>query len=612
MEMQRPITVAALVLILGIPVLWAQDAVPDTTENKLMRFIRDFGRIGFRYGEGYWTNRLLHRREFYDPIQLIPLELNYGLIANAGGGKTGQNLRSDYIQYESAVEKYSGGAWTTRVGHQLELDLMKVNLSQYLFRTSWMNLHTGLNLRYTSLFAAPTVPASWGVGTKHLSPRILEAGLSTSFIWQWFDRWYLTGRYTYGRAFATLYKTGKNADPDPTGSGPAVSYAFGFRLILDPGMDNRFTVGVDIKHGFTKLTKINDPNNVAPISGMHISSYGLFLTLSAFYGGKPTIGEEAKTYFYHKDYVTAREKFREFLAANPNHANYPRAQWYLEECNRLIPEQLVKEGLSFDDRGKEDPALQKYLQARALTQDSVLAGSLDERIRQIGAARVVKAQQLVFDGHFEEALNLMVSTAQFYTPAQEQLPRFRARVTLEKGRYAMKHQLYFRAIELVDQAVQIDPELAVEGDLLRYEIAVNLVKEANTIQDPSALQLMIRSLETAQDLTGDLGKRNEAILTELRQQIEVWENQRIRSKIDARMEEERRRLMERNRPRLEIGMTIPEVQDLLGNPHTVHHEQTAKQQDAQLWLYTLKDGRSLQLSFLDFVLFKIETVGPKQ
>jgi len=78
--MHRPITTAVLLLLLAVPGLKAQDSAPDTTENKLIRFFRDFGRVGFRYGKGYWTNRLFHRREFYQPIQLIPLELSYGLI----------------------------------------------------------------------------------------------------------------------------------------------------------------------------------------------------------------------------------------------------------------------------------------------------------------------------------------------------------------------------------------------------------------------------------------------------------------------------------------------------------------------------------------------------
>ncbi|RMF08919.1 MAG: hypothetical protein D6762_04705 [Candidatus Neomarinimicrobiota bacterium] len=602
---------SSFTLLIGlVTVLHGQAAPPDTTQNPLLQLIRDFGEIGFHWGEGYWQDILFHRREFYEPVSIIPLELSYGLFSNAGGGRTGKNLRSDYITYETAVEPYQGGAWTTRLGHQLELDLLKTNLSQYLFHTSWLDLHTGLNFRYTTLFAAPTIPASWGAGSKHLNPRVLELGLSNSFQLQWFDRWFLTGRYTYGRAFAKLYQTGKNMDPTPSGSGPAVSYAFGFRFILDPGLTNRFTVGVDIKHGFTKLTSISDPQNLTPIAGMHIASYGLFVTLSAFYGGKATIGEAAKDYFYHKDYVTAREKFREFLAAHPDHANVKRAQWYIDQCNRLIPEQLTKEGLSFDDRGLTDQALTKYLQARALTSDSVLAASLDERLRQIGAARVVQAQQLAFDHQFEEALTLMQSTAQFYPPAREQLPAFRARVTLERAKFALNHGLYRQAIELMEQAVTQDTTLEPEAELVRYDIAVALVKQADAIRDPDALQLVITSLETARELTGTLGKRNEAILEELKQRLAWLEAQRIQANINARMEAERAEKLKRNRERLTIGMTIPQVQDLLGEPADIHHELTEKGEDAQLWFYPLKDGRTLQLSFLEFRLFRIEKVKP--
>ena len=588
------------------PGLQAQDASQDTTEFILKRVIRDFGRLGFHYQKGYWSDRLTHRREFYEPIQIIPLELGYGLFANSGAGLNGENLRSDFIQYESPVEHYDGGKWTSRIGQQLELDLLKSNLSQYILKSSWMDVHTGINLRYASLFSAPSVPSSWGVGAKQLAPRILEGGLSTSFILQWFDLWYLTGRYTYGFAYAHLYKTNKVVDPLPTGTGPAVSYAFGFRLVLDSGSKNRFTIGVDFRHHFTKLTKINDPNNVAPISGMHIADFGLYFTLSAFYGGGPTIGEDAKHLFYHKDYVAAREKFREFLTRYPTHASAARAQWYLNECNRLIPEQLVKEGLSFDDRGLTGSALHKYLKARSLTSDSSLVGGLNDRIRQIGEKQMERARQYLSDQKFDDALNLMTQTSNYYEPAHIQLPHFQAEVTLAKGRFAMENKLYFRALEMVNQAVTDAPDLQIEADLLRYDIAVKLIREANTIRDPSAVQLMIRSLETAKSLTGDLGKHNEEILAELHQELATWEERQMRTRINKRMDAERQKMLERNRKRIKIGMTIPEVQDILGNPESLEHKQTADGKDAQLWFYTLKDGSNLQLSFLDFILFKIE------
>ena len=57
-------------------------------------------------------------------------------------------------------------------------------------------------------------------------------------------------------------------------------------------------------------------------------------------------------------------------------------------------------------------------------------------------------------------------------------------------------------------------------------------------------------------------------------------------------------------PRLTIGMTLPLIEDLLGAPHEkIISEKNAKGE--QLWIYYLNE-KQLQLSFKDFILFKIE------
>ena len=52
-------------------------------------------------------------------------------------------------------------------------------------------------------------------------------------------------------------------------------------------------------------------------------------------------------------------------------------------------------------------------------------------------------------------------------------------------------------------------------------------------------------------------------------------------------------------------MTIPQIQDRLGEPHQIKHE-TSSNEDTQLWLYHLENGNTLYLSFRDFILFKID------
>ena len=57
--------------------------------------------------------------------------------------------------------------------------------------------------------------------------------------------------------------------------------------------------------------------------------------------------------------------------------------------------------------------------------------------------------------------------------------------------------------------------------------------------------------------------------------------------------------------KLQIGQTVPQVQDLLGDPHEKIFGANAETQEEQLWIYFL-NGQSLHLSFHHFQLFKIE------
>ncbi|HIA79019.1 MAG TPA: hypothetical protein EYO07_02495 [Candidatus Marinimicrobia bacterium] len=59
--------------------------------------------------------------------------------------------------------------------------------------------------------------------------------------------------------------------------------------------------------------------------------------------------------------------------------------------------------------------------------------------------------------------------------------------------------------------------------------------------------------------------------------------------------------------RLEIGMTVPQIQELLGEPHEKVLREKGIDSSEQLWIYYIKDG-TLQLSFQDYLLFKIEEI----
>ncbi len=615
MTMRSYVLISVVGFCLSAGLILGDTGKSDTTKTYFWGLINIRKNGGVKYEKGYWSDRLFHRREFHEPVNLIPLELRYGIGFNGGGGKEGKAVRSNWMRYEQSVSGFKGGSFTARIGHQVELDVLKTNLSYYLFNTSWADIHTGLNFRYASIFFPATLPtnqwgtvqSSWGVSKRSFAPRLLEMSISNSANLQWFEPWFLSFRYTYGLATSKFYRSPeKEYDRTISGWGPSVSYSIGIRYILDPGMSNRFTVGLDFKHTYTKINHISDPDDLTPITRFDLANYGLFLTISAFYGGKKTVGDVAKDYYYYRDYVTAKEKFQEFISLYPQHANRYRAEAFIRECDRKIPVQLMREGMNFDERALTDKALNRYLQARSLTDDPTLAKALDERIAMIARDRMYRAEELLAEGRAQEALSLVERTVRISEQAKEALPRFRARALLKEGQTALDNDFVLKALELLDKAETEDPEVRIEADLLRYQAATRLVAQANRVTDFDALELAIQSLEKARELTGGLGTKNERVLKALKEKLTAYETLETQRRIERRMERERKAMEIVKRKKLTVGMTVPEVQDILGEPGEIVRKTTPKGEDSQLWIYRLKNGRTLQLSFREFILFKIE------
>jgi len=456
-----------------------------------------------QYVEGHWLNSILHPREFYEEIPFIPLEIRYGAgFYGSGSGST--EMKSGWIEYENnAIEEFDGGSINTRIGHQLELDILKTNLSYFLFKTSWADIHTGLNLRYSSLFSPEAIPdtswgdvkPSWDTGSRSFSPQLFEFGLSNSVNLQWYDSWLINLRYVYGLASGKFYRTGNLYDDTPSGWGPSSAYSAGFRYVLNQDAENQFLLGVDFRYSSTEINRISDPNDVTPISKFNLSNYGVLFSLTVFKGGKSTIGSLGKEYYYHRDYVLAKEHLEEFVIQYPRHSNLHRAEKYIEECRRKIPHQLVKEGMSFDERKLTEKALAKYREARNLTLDENLVKSLDDRISQIAQKNMRNAENMMSHGESDSALEAIVRTAVYSKEAQESIPRFRGKAYLNEGEKAKNAGFYLKALEFFEKALAQDRDLKIEVDYLRYEIATLLVHQANRAEDLSAIQLVIQSLE---------------------------------------------------------------------------------------------------------------------
>ncbi|MGY8751286.1 MAG: hypothetical protein ACKVKJ_04565 [Fidelibacterota bacterium] len=576
----------------------------DSTKSLIFKIFSLDDKDTKKYEKGYIFDRVFKRREFHKPVNFIPMELRYGFGYNSGGGFLGMgSLNSSWMNYDSDITEFKGGPFRSRFGHQLDLDIMKTNLAYYWFGNSWLDMHTGLNLRYSSLLAPSETPPDWSISNESwkeglkFNAKVYEVGWSQSLILQWFESWYTTYRYTYGIAFSQFYEK----ESKPTGSGPSQSLGIGARYIIDNGLTNRFSIGLDLKYTNTSIKNINDPRDITPISSFKIQTLGIYASAAVFFGGQKTKGDIGKSHYYSKNYILAKSKLEEFVDEYPNHANIKSAKKLIVESERKIPYQLMREGMSFDERGITERAVERYIRAKSVA-DTLLKGVVDERLREIAFKEVEKAENWLNQGFGDSAITHVTNISGWYPDISHHIKRFKINYLMMQGEQLYKAGLYNRSLFYFDQALKIDSNLTFEIGTFKHRIAVDLLTLADSLKDINSLKFVVYALEETQSLTGGLNKTNKKVLEELKNKLIAKEEYEIRQKIDDILLNDKRRKESINP--IKLGMMIYEVEKIMGNPSEL--VKNGLDDKNQLWIYRFDNRKELYLTFTNYKLFRIE------
>ena len=600
---------------------------PDEVKSYLWGLIQIRPNQDIDREPGYWKNQILHRREFHAPITFAPVEIRYGAFFYGGGGTEGDQIKSDWIEYEESVANFTGGNFAARLGHQLDIDFIKTNLFYYFINASWLDMQTGLNFRYSNLLIPGvienttswgSVNPNWDPGNIRFAPRMLTFGISHTTMFQWFEPWYIDTRFTYGLSTAKFYMDNKDQLlTTPSAYGPTMSVSIGPRFIInigkfkgggrsDQALQNRFSVGLDLRYAYTKLNTVNDPDNITPINKIHLQDFGIHLTFSVLYGGTLTSGDRAKEYYYRGDFVSANKHFKTFLEYYPDHTNRVRAEKYLAECKEKIPIQLYKEGIEFELKGLMDKGIDRYLEARKRA-DKKTKKMIQEKLDHLAILEIERAELLLSKGRIDEAIRLMEKIAHFSPEAKLKIPLFEARKFIQEAEKALKFGFYSKTLDLLNQALSKDKSLEFEASTLRYQVATHLVEIANTVTSHDELRSAIQLLVDASELSGGLGEKNEKVLNSLIEKFNADQEREMKGRIDGRMEKVRLRSAKtKTTPPISVGMTVPDIQSLLGAPKDIIERKDKNGSSIQLWIYPLEKGGELLLSFKDYILFKIE------
>tara|TARA_Y100001970_G_scaffold293112_1_gene437828 strand:- start:372 stop:2231 length:1860 start_codon:yes stop_codon:yes gene_type:complete len=574
------------------------------------------------YEDGYWLNKWFFSREFASPVNIVPIELRYGFGVTGKSKGTIASFGSKSFKDDPGKIRYEGDAIpisqgiNNLYGTSIELDMGLVNIPSYAVGTSWINVLTGVSYRTSTLVFPAEIPAEeWGLinaswdREAFFSPKLNEYLITTHFQYQPFNNWYINFRYGYGLASALFYspdRTEQTWDQSLKGSGSSSAGAIGLRFIFDTGLKNRFSIGFDVRHSYTKIHNINDPDEITPITRFDLSNYGVYVSLSAFYGGRKTIGDKAKIDYYRKDYIKALKKFKQFSGQFPSHSNSHRAEKYIADCEYKIPYKLMKQGLVLEESGKFNKALNMYQIAKSnVKNDSIVYDMINKRIEQIALLWMIRAEEMLNEGNYITAYNLVKTVSNFSIQGQKEIRRFKSWVILGEGKQYQELGFIGRAMGKYSEALELNTDLIYEIRSLQYQAGIQMARLADEADEFEEIQVAIYALETARELAGGIGSKNEKLLIDLKEKIKKLDDYKTRGLIDKRMDLGRYELLKARSDRLEVGLTVPQVEDLLGSPHEKILGNDGKNYDQQLWIYFM-GKRSLHLSFHNFQLFKIE------
>ncbi|MFQ6607660.1 MAG: tetratricopeptide repeat protein [Fidelibacterota bacterium] len=569
-------------------------------------------------GDNRLFEAIVRPMEFRHPIVSIPAEGRYGIGFYGWKNYNPYNFDPNLITYVDTTEDiFQNIALSGRIGSSMEFDAVQSNLSYLFFKKSYLDVLAGIGVRRSAVFNIPSVelsksmvlsgppdvPSSWTEG-KVFTPTFLEGNLSTTVIMQWHPKWFVQFRYGYGLGKVQFYRS-DSLEPFPSGRGATAMYGVGIKFIRESDTAARYAWGFELRHYYAKVDNINDPQGITPITGMQLPQVGIYFSFGAFYGGSKTVGDEAKEYYLNDDYVTAKRKFNQFINQHPGHARVRRAKKLIEICDARIPQQLYSEGKRLEARDLLAEALGKYIEAER-TAVEPLKKKLQMKIEMIAGFYIEIADSLFLLGRDDDALNYGRRAASISLRGEDFLRQLEARIIMRQGEELASHGVYSLALEKYSKALSMAPEFRNEIRGLELQTAVGMLADVNQAQDEAGLRLAVLSLYRAQEILGKKDEEMENIRSQLEAQLLRLDALKVNQLKESYANEARVQIALRHLPKVELGMLVSEVSDILGEPEEIIEKVDEKGRNYQLWIYHFPERGEAYFSFEDFVLFKIE------
>ena len=531
----------------------------------------------------YIFGRTSSRMTFRDPLEASPFDFKIGIYTYGGKDYWNQNwggadMQTSPIILDSLNYEYSGlSDIKSRTLYALEIDFLKYNLPNYVYKQNYIDIQFGLGYKIMGLFEKPgislpnyfqsTDPDGVDRGSYRYRPLIQDYNINTTINWLFYDFLLAYANHSIGYSNISIYES-EGGDKYLYGSGIGESFGVGLKALLKSRYDRKnykVTYGIEAKWISTVVDDLNDHKKISPIKGFDMRGMGLNINFGIIYGGDRSAGDEGYQSMIKNDFIAAVDQFQEFIDNNPVHVKRIKAQKMLEFCKEQKPYQEYENGNNAFKSYDLDQAARWY-ESALLTSNPELSFEIIIKQKEIGTILLDSAFNHLESIGFNKSEKLIRKARALTPDIEDKADRYLSKIYLLKGDVFYNAKNYDVALENYNKAYKYNPKIRSNYIVKVRQVTNAILDEANKAKDNGDILFALSSLKRLIELRPELEEDFAFGIESLEQKIEEFGDQKMQEQIENFIESEKNKAKDRVYNKVEIGMTKDQVFQLMGDP----------------------------------------------
>ncbi len=556
----------------------------------------------------YFIDNNFNKMTFRSPIYLIPYDLKIGFLNYGGPGYFKEAISGNYsldtspiILDNQDINDDFIASTSSRNGLFIELDIMKYNLLERFFHQNLIDCHIGTGFRFSKMLSNPIAPIYGDMQNKgyRFRPTIYDSFINSSFLLQFSPKFFFYSYYSFGLSYASIYES-LGQQTYINGSGFNENLSLGYKYILEQeSLPYNYIIGLELRLGRTYINKINDIDDVSPIVGLDFNNIALLFTFGTLFGGEHTKGDQAYQLMLEKDYIAASTKFKQFLNVYTDDFRHDEAKSMLNFCYTQIPYQYFDIGLDFFNNKNYPQALVNFNKAEQIASPELIL-EIESYKRDIALDMINNVELNLNQTTFSESISILRKIRKISPYLWAETDKVEAQILIKKGDILNQINNYLYAIDYYQQALDLDPSLFKEINDKYSNLVISIINDVNSTTSFNDLNLVKEYLKIIIDLKPRYYNTYYPFIMKIEEKIKKY-NKTI-NMMNLKDYVQKKKFQEQNilSKSIKLGMTIQEVEAILGPPITIE-----KDSSYELWFYQ-NNKSNVTYFFKDYILMKID------